>query len=42
MFAVSQAQAMPYVEAALRDKSEGVRRTAQELWILYQQQDKNK
>ena len=40
IFAVSHAEAKPYVEAALGDSSPLVRRTAHELWSLYQQQNK--
>jgi len=40
IFAVSHAEAKPYVEAALGDKSEVVRQRAQHLWSLYQQQNK--
>lgn len=40
MFEVSPAEAKPYVEAALRDRSHLVRRTARHLWRLYQQQNK--
>ena len=40
IFAVSQAEAKPYVEAALGDRSQLVRRTAHDLWSLYQQQNK--
>ncbi len=40
MFAVSQVEAKPYVHAALRDKSQAVRQTAQHLWDLYQRQSK--
>jgi uncharacterized membrane protein YqgA involved in biofilm formation len=40
IFAVSRAEAKPYVEAALGDSSQLVRRRAHDLWSLYQQQDK--
>jgi uncharacterized membrane protein YqgA involved in biofilm formation len=40
LFAVSRAEAKPYVEAALRDCSELVRQRAQHLLSLYQQQKK--
>jgi hypothetical protein len=40
IFAVSQAEAKPYVEAALRDSSQLVRQRAHDLWSLYQQQNK--
>jgi hypothetical protein len=40
IFGVSRAEAKPYVEAALGDKSEVVRQTAHHLWSLYQQQNK--
>src|SRR5260370_14911212 len=40
IFAVSNAEAKPYVEAALGDKSQLVRLRAQHLWSLYQQQNK--
>ena len=40
IFAVSHAEAKPYVEAALGDKSQLVRRRAHDLWSLYQQQNK--
>lgn len=40
IFAVSHAEAKPYVEAALGDNSRLVRQRAHELWSLYQQQDK--
>jgi hypothetical protein len=40
IFAVSQAEAKPYVEAALGDRSQLVRRRAHDLWSLYQQQNK--
>ena len=38
MFAVSEAQAKPYVETALDDKSQVVRQMAQHLWILCERQ----
>jgi hypothetical protein len=40
LFAVSQVEAKPYVEAALGDRSQLVRRRAHDLWSLYQQQNK--
>jgi len=40
IFAVSHAEAKPYVEAALSDSSQLVRRRAHDLWSLYQQQNK--
>lgn len=40
IFAVSPAEAKPYVEAALSDGSQLVRRRAQELLALYQEQKK--
>ena len=40
MFAVSQAEAKPYVEATLGDSSQLMRWRAQHLWSLYQQQKK--
>jgi hypothetical protein len=40
IFAVSPAEAKPYVEAALGDKSQVVRLRAQHLLSLYQQQNK--
>jgi hypothetical protein len=40
IFAVSRAEAKPYVEAALGDKSQLVRQRAHDLWSLYQQQNK--
>lgn len=40
LFAASQVEAKPYVEAALQDKSQWVRQTAQHLWNLYQRQSK--
>lgn len=40
IFAVSQVEAKPYVEAALGDSSQLVRRRAHHLWSLYQQQNK--
>jgi HEAT repeat protein len=40
LFAVSHAEAKPYVEAALGDKSQVVRQRAQHLLSLYQQQNK--
>ncbi len=40
IFAVSRAEAKPYVEAALGDTSQLVRRRAHDLWSLYQQQNK--
>ena len=40
IFAVSHAEAKPYMEAALGDKSQLVRRRAHDLWSLYQQQNK--
>ena len=40
IFAVSRAEAKPYVEAALSDSSQLVRRRAHDLWSLYQQQSK--
>jgi hypothetical protein len=40
IFAVSQAEAKPYVEAALGDSSQLMRWRAQHLWSLYQQQKK--
>src|SRR6266576_1458809 len=39
LFAVSQVEAKPYVEAALGDRSQLVRRRAHALWSLYQQQN---
>jgi hypothetical protein len=39
MFAGSQAEAKPYVDAALRDKSQLVRQRAHDLWVLYQPQN---
>ena len=40
IFAVSRAEARPYVEAALGEKSQVIRQTAHRLWSLYQQQNK--
>src|SRR5467141_510311 len=40
IFAVSRAEAKPYVEAALSDSSQLVQQRAHDLWGLYQQQDK--
>ena len=40
LFAVSQVEAKPYVEAALGDRSQLVRRYAHDLWSLYQEQNK--
>jgi hypothetical protein len=40
IFAVSPAEAKPYVKAALSDSSQLVQRTADHLWGLYQQQNK--
>ena len=40
IYAVSHAEAKPYVEAALSDSSQLVRRRAHDLWSLYQQQNK--
>ncbi len=40
LFAVSHAEAKPYVEAALGDKSQLLRQRAHHLWSLYQQQHK--
>ena len=40
IFAVSQVEAKFYVEAALSDSSQLVRRKAHRLWSLYQQQNK--
>jgi hypothetical protein len=40
IFAVSQVEAKPYVEAALRDRSQLVQQRAQHLLALYQQQNK--
>jgi hypothetical protein len=40
IFVVSHAEAKPYVEAALGDKSQLVRGRAHDLWSLYQQQNK--
>ncbi len=40
IFQVSRAEAKPYVEAALADKSQVVRQRAHDLWNLYQQQIK--
>jgi hypothetical protein len=40
IFAVSRAEARPYVEAALGEKSQVIRQTAHHLWSLYQQQNK--
>jgi len=40
IFAVSRAEARPYVEGALGDKSQVIRQTAHHLWSLYQQQNK--
>jgi hypothetical protein len=40
IFAVSQVEAKPYVEAALGDSSQQVRLMAHHLWSLYQQQNK--
>jgi hypothetical protein len=40
IFAVSRAEAKPYVEAALGDGSQLIRRRARDLWSLYQQQNK--
>jgi hypothetical protein len=36
IFAVSPAEAKPYVDAALDDKSQVLRLRAQHLWSLYQ------
>ena len=36
MFAVSEAEAKPYVEKALGDNSQVVRQRAQDLWVSYQ------
>lgn len=41
MFRVSRVGAKPHVEAALKDESPVVRRTAQHLWGLYQEQTKD-
>jgi len=38
IFQVSPAEAKPYVEAALGDKSQVIRQNAQHLWRLYQRQ----
>jgi len=40
IFAVSRAEAKPYVEAALSDSSQLVQQRAHHLWSLYQEQDK--
>ena len=40
IFAVTHAEAKPYVEAALGDRSQLVRRYAHDLWSLYQEQNK--
>src|SRR6266478_5069527 len=40
IFAVSHAEAKHYMEAALGDKSQLVRRRAHDLWSLYQHQNK--
>ncbi len=40
IFQVSPAEAKPYVEAALGDKSQVVRQRAHDLWSLYQGQNK--
>jgi uncharacterized membrane protein YqgA involved in biofilm formation len=40
IFAVSQVEAKPYVEAALGDSSQLVRQRAHHLWSLHQQQNK--
>jgi uncharacterized membrane protein YqgA involved in biofilm formation len=40
LFAVSQVEAKPYVEAALGDTSQLVRQRARDLWSLYQRQNK--
>ena len=40
IFAVSRAEAKPYVGAALSDSSQLVRQRAHHLWSLYQQQNK--
>lgn len=40
MFAISRVEAKPYIEAALQDKSQLVRRRAQQLSVFYQGQDK--
>jgi uncharacterized membrane protein YqgA involved in biofilm formation len=40
IFAVSQVEAEPYVEAALGDSSQLVRQRPHHLWSLYQQQNK--
>ncbi len=40
IFAVSHTEAKPYVEAALGDSSQLVRRRAHDLWSLYQHQNK--
>ena len=40
IFAVSQVEAKPYVEAALGDSSQLVRQTAHHLLALYQEQNK--
>jgi hypothetical protein len=37
IFGISQDEARPYVKASLADKSEVVRKRAQDLWILYRQ-----
>ncbi len=40
IFAVSRAEAKPYVEAALSDSSQLVQQRAHHLWSLYQERDK--
>jgi hypothetical protein len=40
IFAVSHAEAKPYVEAAFGDRSQLVQRRAHDLWSLYQWQNK--
>jgi hypothetical protein len=40
VFAVSRAEAKPYVKAALGDRSQLVRQRAHDLWSLYQGQNK--
>lgn len=42
MFAVSKTRAKPFVETALADKSELVRRRAQALWDLYREHEESK
>jgi hypothetical protein len=42
IFAVSQVEAQPYVEAAVVDSSQLVRQRAHHLWSLHQQQNNDR